>query len=170
VEDLSEDILKKEMRKVWKIWVACFHGLLAYVIVCHYLQDRVPYLKEYNLPLELLKYSFYSLSLIAVILCHHFRKSMIERASIKADLKIIERARKVGKPAVILKYVTILMVTIAFSEGICLLGVIYFLLSRDFQTLYGLFAISAITMIYYRPKMKDLVHITISSEAALPLP
>ena len=158
------------MRKIWKIWASCFLSLLAYIRVCHYLEKEVPYFKEYDLPLQLLKYSFYALSLIALYLCHYFRKTMLERASIKSDLKIIERAKTLGKPAILVKYTAIVFVTIAFSEGICLLGVIYFLLSRDFQTLYGLFAISAITMIYYRPKMKDLVHITISSEAALPLP
>lgn len=168
MEDLNRDILKKEMRTIWKIWAACFHGLLAYVIVCHYLQKDVPYLKEYDLPLELLKYSFYSLSLIALFLCHHIRKNMLERTSIKSDLKIIERAKAVGKPTIIVKYTNIVFVAIAFSEGICLLGVVYFFLSGDYKTLYGLFAISAIAMLYYRPKVKDLANVTIRSEATLP--
>jgi len=168
LEELNRDIVKKEMRTIWKIWGACFHGLVAYIIVCHYLQKGVPYFKEYDLPLQLLKYSFYALSLVALYLCHHIRKSMLERPSIKSDLKIIERAKTSGKPGILVKYTTIVFVTIAFSEGICLLGVVYFFLSRDYQTLYGLFVISAITMLYYRPKVKELAYVSIRSEDTLP--
>jgi len=166
VEHLDENVLKTEMRTIWKIWAACFHALIAYAIVCHYLQKEVPYFKEYDLPLQALKYVSYALSLIALFLCHHVRKNMLERPSVKSDLKIIERARKKGKPPIVFKYATIVMVTVAFSEAICLLGVAYFFLSGDFQTLYALLAISAITMVVYRPKLKELASISIASEAS----
>ncbi len=168
MEDLNRDLLKTEMRTIWTIWAAFFHALLAYVLVCHYLEEEVPFLKEYDLPLEFLKYSFFALSLIVLFLCHRVRKNMFEHSSIKSDLKIVERANKKGKPAIVVKYFAILMITVAFAESICLLGVVYFFLSRDFLTLYSLVAISAVTMLFYRPKLKELLSITLHPEATIP--
>lgn len=169
LEDLNSDIVKKGMRTIWKIWGAILFSFWAYIRVCHYLEKEVPFFKEYDLPLELLKYSFFALSLIALYLSYHLRKTMLKRPSIKSDLKIIERAKKLGKPAVLVKYSTILFVSYAFSESICLLGVVYFFLSGDYQTLYVLTGIAAIAMVYHRPKSKELAYISIASEGTAPL-
>jgi len=168
LEDLNRDIVKKGMRTIWIIWAAFLYSFWAYIRVCHYLEKEVPFFKEYDLPLELLKYSFFALSLIALYLSYHLRKTMLKRPSIKSDLKIIERAKKLGKPAVLVKYSTILFVSYAFSESICLLGVVYFFLSGDYQTLYVLTGIAAIAMVYHRPKSKELAYVSIASEGTAP--
>jgi hypothetical protein len=142
-----------------------FLSLWAYIVVCHELEKEVPYLKEYVLPLELLKYVCFALSLIALYLSHHFRKHMLERPSIESDQKIIERANKLGKPAILVKYSTIVLISLALSESIALLGVVYFFLSGNYQTLYSLIGISAIAMVYHRPKAKKLASLSIASEA-----
>ncbi len=164
MEELNRDIVKKGMRTIWKIWASFFLALYAYIRVCHYLGKEVPYLKEYDLPLELLKYCFYALSLIALYLSYHFRRSMLERSSIKSDLKIIERANKLGKPALLFKYSTIVIYSLAFPEIIALLGVVYFFLSGNYQTLYALIGISAIGMIYHRAKAKELAYVSVASK------
>jgi hypothetical protein len=158
------------MRTIWKIWAAILFSVWAYIRVCHYLEKEVPYFKEYDLPLESIKYSFFALSLVALYLSYHFRKTMLKRPSIKSDLKIIERARKLGKPAVLVKYSTIVLVSFAFSESICLFGVVYFFLSGDYETLYVLTGIAAIAMVYHRPRAKELAYVSIVSEGTAPLP
>ncbi len=95
---------------------------------------------------------------------------MLKRPSIKSDLKIIERAKKLGKPPILVKYITIFLVSVAFSESICLLGVVYFFLSGDYETLYVLVGIAAISLVYHRPKAKELASISIVSEGTTPLP
>jgi hypothetical protein len=95
----DEDALKEGLRKVRKVWFAFIYALLLYIVVCHELAATVPILKECDLPLEMLEYAVFTLSLIALYLSHHFRKIMIERPSIKSDLKYIEQAKKLGKPA-----------------------------------------------------------------------
>jgi len=168
LEDLSRDAMKKGMRTIWKAWAAFLFAFWAYIRVCHYLGKEVPYFKEYDLPLELIKYIFFALSLIALYLSYHIRKTMLKRSSIKSDLKIIERAKKSGKPPVLVKYSTIFFVSVFFSESICLLGVVYFFLSGDYETLYVLVGTAAIAMVYHRPKAKELARVSIASEGTAP--
>lgn len=170
MEDLNSDIVKKGIRTIWKIWAVILFSFWAYIRVCHYLEREVPYLKEYDLPLELIKYSFFALSLIVLYLSYHLRKTMLKRPSIKSDLKIIERAKKFGKPPILVKYSTIVLVSVAFSESICLLGVVYFFLSGDYETLYLLIGIATIAMVYHRPRAKELACVSIASEGTAPLP
>ena len=72
----SEDF-KKGMRTIWIIWLCMLISLYAYVRVCHLLQPNTPYLLESNLPLGLIKYAFYGLSLIVLIVSVVFRKKML---------------------------------------------------------------------------------------------
>ncbi|OGP80338.1 MAG: hypothetical protein A2V86_06090 [Deltaproteobacteria bacterium RBG_16_49_23] len=163
LEELNRDILEKEMRTIWKIWVAFFLSLFSYIMVCNGLEKEVLF-KEYGSHLKNLKYLFYALSLIFLYFSHYLRKTMLKQPSIKSDLKIIKRAKKLGKPAILVKYSTIVLISLAFSEAIAIYGVSYFFLSGDYQTLYVLVGISAITMLYHRPKAKELAHISIASE------
>jgi hypothetical protein len=166
LDNSNGDVLKKELRKLRKVWVAFVYALLLYIVVCHELAARAPILKDYDLPLEILKYAVFTLSLIAFYLSHHFRKTMMERTSVKSDLKYIEQARKPGKPAVFVKYFTVFIVSVAFTESIALLGVVYFFLSKDYQTLYILVGLSIVAMIYHRPKADELATVSLADEAS----
>jgi hypothetical protein len=151
MEDLNGEIVKKGMRTIWMIWASMFLSLWAYIVVCHELEKEIPHFKEDGFPLELLKYCFFALSVIVLYLSHRIRKIMIEQPYVKSDQIIIERANKLGKPAILVKYRTIVLVSLALSESIGLLGVVYFFLSRDYQALYILIGVSAIAMLYHRP-------------------
>jgi hypothetical protein len=122
-------------------------------------------LKEYDLPLEILKYVVFILSLIAFYLSHRFRKTMMDRPSVKSDLKHIEQAKKSGKPAVFVKYFTVFIVSVAFSESIAPFGAVCFFRSKDFQTLYILVGLSIVAMIYHRPNADELATVTLAGEA-----
>jgi hypothetical protein len=140
--------------------------LLLYVFVCHQLENQVPFSKVGARPLEVLKYVFFGISSIALYLSHYFRNTLIRRTSIKSDSRAIERGGKLGMPAVVVKYYTAFFVSIAFSESTALLGVVYFFLSKDFQTLYILVGLSIVAMIYHRPKADELATVSLADEAS----
>jgi hypothetical protein len=165
LDTLDKDTAKKDLRTIWIIWSAIFLSLWLYIVVCHELVKEVPYVKGYDASLELLKYVFFALSLIALYLSHRLRKTMMERSSVKSDLRVVERTRQLGKSPTLVKYMMIVLVSVALSEGVTLLGVVYFFLSGDFQTLYVLLGLSAIAMIYHRPKADELATVTLASEA-----
>jgi hypothetical protein len=54
------------------------------------------------------------------------------------------------------KYTTFVIVSLALSESIGIYGFVLFLLGDSFQTLYTFIAVSALAMIFYRPKRKEL--------------
>ena len=167
LEELNREILEKGMRTIWKIWVYMFLSLWTYIIVCHEIGKDAHFFIKYDQHLANLKYLFFALSLIVLYFSHYFRKTMLKRPSIKSDLKIIKRAKKLGKPAILVKYSTFVLISLAFSEAIALYGVVYFFLSKDYQTLYVLIGISAAAMLYHRPKAKELAQISIASEGTV---
>ncbi len=61
MEDFNKDILKKGMRRIWKVWVYMFLSLWSYIVLCHRMEKETPYFKEYGLPLEFIKYGFFGL-------------------------------------------------------------------------------------------------------------
>lgn len=74
----------------------------------------------------------------------------------KIEAKYFKRAAKTNSHPSIVKYGTAVIVSIAISESIGIVGFVLFLLSKDFPTLYILAGISAAAMLYHRPKMIEL--------------
>lgn len=152
--------MKKGMRTIWIIWLGILYSLYMYVKICHLQQSELPYVSEANLPLELIKYVFYGLSIIVLFATHYVRKSMLSKKSCKSEEKIIQHAAKINKPASVVKYTVAVFISIALSELIGIFGLIFCFISGDFKTLYSFIAISAIAMIYFCPKKKELIAVS----------
>ena len=84
---------------------------------------------------------------------------MLSAKSGKSDEKIIQRAAKLNKPAAVMKYTGAVVVSIALAELIGIFGVVFYFISGDFKTLYFLIGISAVVMLYFCPKTKELVSV-----------
>ncbi len=152
--------IKKGMRIIWIIWFAILYSLYLYVKICHLQQSELPYLSEANLPLEPIKYVLYGLSVIVLFITYYIRKSMLSKQSSKSEEKIIQRAAKMNKPASGVKYTGAVVVSIALSELIGIFGFVFCFISGDFKTLYYLVGISALAMIYFCPKKKELLAVS----------
>lgn len=160
MEDQEEKDIKKGMRSIWMIWLGILSSLYIYVKIGHFEQPGMPYLSEANLPLDLIKYIFYGLSIIIFVVTFYIRKDMLSAKSGKTDEKIIERAAKMNKPAAVMKYTGAVVVSIALAELIGIFGVVFFFISGDLETLYSLIGVSAVTMIYFCPKKKELIAVS----------
>jgi hypothetical protein len=80
----------------------------------------------------------------------------MRQQSKKQEATYIQRAVKTNSHPAVIKYGVAVIVSLAISENIGIFGLVLFVLSKDFQTLYILAIISAIAMLYHRPKMKEL--------------
>ena len=74
----------------------------------------------------------------------------------KNEANYIKRASKNNNHPAVVKYGTAVIVSIAVSESIGILGFGLFLLSKDFKNLYILAAISAMAMLYHCPQRREL--------------
>lgn len=156
METQNKEDLKKGMRTIWTIWVCLFLSLYAYIRACYAIQEDIPFLSDSNLPLVAIRNGFFLLSIVLLITTHYIRKNMLGKQSEKSEEKIIRHAEKMDKPVSVVKYIGVIIVSLALSEFIGILGFSYFLVSGDFETLYILMLISAVSMVYFRPKMKEL--------------
>ena len=70
--------------------------------------------------------------------------------------KPVERMVKWDGPPFIAKYATAVIVSLALSESIGIYGFVLFLLGGGFKTLYIFIAVSALAMVFYRPKREEM--------------
>ena len=54
------------------------------------------------------------------------------------------------------RYTPAVVISLAISESIAIFGLVLFILGDDFQTLYIFLVVSAIAMIFHRPKNEEL--------------
>ena len=70
--------------------------------------------------------------------------------------KPVERMVKWDAPPYIAQYATAVIVSLALSESIGIYGFVLFLLGGGFKTLYTFIGISAVAMVFYRPKREEM--------------
>jgi len=70
-----------------------------------------------------------------------------------------------NQSAIIGKYVTAMLVSLALSEFIGIMGLALFFLGDNFQVLYIFMAISAVAMFFYRPKREELETLALAMQS-----
>ncbi len=137
------------------IWGMILASLGVYLVVCIYLQKSLQINIAPDFPLDRLKYALLGISCITLCVVPFLRKSMMGVNKPAAKTSV---APSIQHPA-IAKYTTVTVVTSAALESIGIYGVVFFLLSKDTMTLYLFLMISAGSMLYFRPRKEELVHI-----------
>lgn len=156
LEPKESKALDKGMRTLWFIWAAMLGSLLTYVFICH--QPGVGFKSGggSDFPIGLLRNIFFGVGAAAWLMAYFMRRSMLSvRAGISKP-KPVERMVKWDGPPFITKYVTAVIVSLALSESIGIYGFVLFLLGGGFKTLYTFIGISALAMVFYRPKREEM--------------
>lgn len=150
--------LEKGWNTILIIWIAMFVSLGAYLGLCHLIEIQViPFKIDISLPIKtinILKTVFYGVSLSVFVGVHLLRRYLLNSGK-AVTLKSI-RISKNQHPAII-RYSKITSITLALVESIGIYGLVLFLLSRDVTALYQLIALSAVGMIYFRPRKNELM-------------
>ena len=80
--------------------------------------------------------------------------------------KPVEGMVRWNTPPFLAKYITTVIVSLALSESIGIYGFVLFLLGYNFQTLYTFMIVSALAMVFYRPKREELERLAMAYKKA----
>ncbi len=162
MEEKEREEFKKGMRTTWIFWAHMFFSLFAYITICHHLRDKKVFILGPGFPVDLLRNILYGVAIAEVLFTYYYRRFMLTVRSYKSEEKLIRHAFKSNRPPFIAKYNIAVLVSLASSEMIGINGVVLFFLGDGFQTLYNFIAISGMTMLFFRPKMKELQQLSIA--------
>ncbi|OGP85975.1 MAG: hypothetical protein A2Z08_06500 [Deltaproteobacteria bacterium RBG_16_54_11] len=156
VEAQERDAIDKGVKTLWVIWAAMLVSLLMYVFICHQPGIGFKGVGGTDFPIGLLRNIFFGAGAAAWFMAYFMRRSMLSvRAGISKP-KPVERMVKWDAPPYIAKYATVVIVSLALSESIGIYGFVLFLLGGGFKTLYTFIGISALAMVFYRPKREEV--------------
>ena len=149
VEAQERDAIAKGMQTLWVIWAAMLGSLLIYVFICLQLGEGFMGTGGTDLPIGLLRNIFFGVGAVTFFIAFFLRRTML---SVRAGLP----KSKLNAAPFVAKYATVVIISLALSESIGIYGFVLFLFGGGFKTLYTFIGISALVMIFYRPKREEL--------------
>ena len=155
--DIPEgELNEKSYQVLWIIWTAMLVTLFIYIFICHLWGDEIRRGASFNFPLDLMRNILYGVAIFTLILTRFIRKLILAGQYDGPGPKPMETPSPSNQSAIIGKYVTAMIVSLALSEFIGIMGLVLFFLGDNFQVLYTFMAISALAMFLYRPKREEL--------------
>ncbi len=139
------------------IWWAIFASLFIYLIVCRAIGDQLQNVDKANIPVDMIKYALWGVSISTLVAAHFLRRFLLRTRS--TGLGSIS-STAVQHPAVA-RYTVAIIITMALLESIGIYGVVMFFIAQDAPSLYQLLIISALAMIFYRPRKEELLKLAV---------
>ncbi len=156
LEPEESKAIDKGMKTLWLIWAAMLGSLLIYIFICHQPGIGFKGVGDTDFPIALLRNIFFGAGAAAWFMAYFMRRSMLAVRPGISKPKPVERMVTWDGPPFIAKYTTAVIVSLALSESIGIYGFVLFLLGGGFKTLYTFIGISALAMVFYRPKREEM--------------
>jgi len=155
---------EKGFRVLWIIWAAMLGSLFIYVVICHQWGDQLRPTMSPNFPLDVMRNILYGIALVTLLLTHFVRKLILHRRAGAPQPVSSHAPRMTSQPTPLARYSIAMIVSLALSESIGIYGFVLFVLGDSFQTLHIFIGISAIAMVYYRPKREEFETLTTATQ------
>lgn len=150
---------KQQLETGWKvvfiIWCAMFAALAMYLVVGLVLQEHWLAVISEDFPLDILRQVFFALSLLTIAGVYYLRKHLLK----PGGPVVKTSSRNVSQHPAVAKYQVAVVITAALLESIGVFGLVLFLLAKDNASLYQLLVISAVAMLYFRPRKQELLQL-----------
>jgi len=143
----------KRFRTLQIIWVALLCSVLMCLLICHFIPVEVDMVS--GPAVETLVYIFYGLAVFQLFLAHFLRRALLSTGE-KPSAAVHEEQTDRSQKQRLAKYAAAVIVALALAESIGIFGLVLFVLTGKFQTLYILIVLSAAGIIYHRPKKEEL--------------
>ena len=156
LEQNEKEQLVKGMRVLRIIWGAMLLSLGIYVFVCHVVGSQTARPMGENFPVDLLRNVLYAISAAELFLIHFLKKIMLKAPAAGRPADAPARKETANVHPAVGKYTTAMIICYSIAESIGIYGVVLFFLSHDYQALYAFIFISAVAMVFYRPKFEEL--------------
>ena len=148
--------IDKGMQTLWVIWAAMLGSLFIYIFICLQLGEGLMGDEGAELPIGLLRKIFFVVAAAELIVSYYLRQFMLKGRSSAAAVNSARGSSSLNQPPFVGHYSAVVIISLAFSESIGIYGLVLFLLGDSFQTLYTFIGISALAMVFYRPKREEL--------------
>ena len=143
----DKQALKNKMTVIWIIWGALFLSLFIYILVGHLMAGSLETnMLDQEFPMTLLTNILFAIGVSELVLAYVLKWFMLKQSG-QSEPDISQAAGK---------YTVIVIISNAISESVGIYGLVLFFLTQDFQVLYTFMFISAMAMLYFRPKSKEL--------------
>ena len=161
--------LKRGMFVIKVIWGACFSALIIYLIICHLVGSNTIEMDFDSYTLWIIKATLGVVTCVCLVIAYFLRKSMLKiRYTGLSPYIILHMFTLNSQPLpyvehrAVSTYMTATIFSTAFSESIGIFGLILFLISGEFITLYAFVIVSAIALFYFRPRFEELEQLAIN--------
>lgn len=145
----SRTALVKDMRTVWFIWLAMLATLGVYLFLCLWFEEALRTPQRMDFPLEMMKNALAIAALITIAAAVVMRRFMFKAALRSADSSQDANSHPIAR------YTVVVIITLAIAESVGIYGLILFMLGASYQTLYTFLFISALMMLWHRPKLEE---------------
>jgi hypothetical protein len=157
LEAQEQEAINKGMRALWVIWEAMLGSLFIYIVVCHLLGEEMQgNFAESGFAFELFRNILYGMAAAELIMSYYLRKFMLKGRSSIAQANMSGRSSTLNQPPFVGQYTAIVIISLAIADSIGIYGLVLFLMGSDFKTLYIFIVVSALAMLFYRPKREEL--------------
>ncbi|MBN1254840.1 MAG: hypothetical protein JXA50_06160 [Deltaproteobacteria bacterium] len=154
--------IDKGIQTLWVIWAAMLGSLVIYIFVYHLLGEGFNSGEEAVIPLGLLRKICAVLAAGALLTGYYLRRFMLKGRSEAARPATIRRAAALNQPPFVTQYTSLVIVSLACAESVGLYGLLLFLLGDSLQVFYTFIGISALAMVFYRPKKEEMEKIALA--------
>ena len=162
LEATEREGLRKGMKTAWIIWGAMLGSLALYLALCEQLGNLMDVSMLSDAPLALLKSIFYCVAAAELIIAYFVRRFMLSGRLPSPVPDLRQQAWNVKTSPSVAKYIPGVLVSLAIAESVGIYGLIIFFLGGDFKTLYTFLFISAVAIIFFRPKFEELEQLAVS--------
>lgn len=147
---------REEIDRGWQtvkiIWSVMLVSPFIYLLIALYVRDMVEISMEEK-TMQMLRNVLYAVSVIVMMAIKYIRDLTLRSSGAGQS-----RGGSV-EGAVMAKYTTTTIVSLAMAESIAIFGLVLFLLGKNTTDLYVLIFMSLAAMIYYRPKKEEVVNL-----------
>lgn len=155
-EESKTESFEKGMLVTRIIWAAIFGSLFVYVVVCHVVAGGSFRNEISGLPLDLIKNILFGVSIIVLFLAYFIRRRIVSVKKGNSMNMPASPATPLNLAESLPKYTVAMIISCALSETVGIFGLVLFLLGDSFQNLYLFISVSAIALIYFRPKKEEI--------------
>ncbi len=138
------------------IWAGIFVCLFIYVLVCHAVAGGDFRSEISDAPLDLVRNILFGVSIIVLSLAYFIRRRIVSVEPGSTKNRPIRPASPRNLAQFLPKYTAAILVSSALSEAVGIFGLVLFLLGDSFQNLYLFIGVSAIALVYFRPKKEEI--------------
>jgi F0F1-type ATP synthase membrane subunit c/vacuolar-type H+-ATPase subunit K len=162
MEAQDKDAIDKGMQTLWVIWAAMLGSLGIYIFVCFQLVEGVLGNERTEVPINLLRKILLGVVAAELIMSYYLRQFMLKDRSSNAGVNSARRSSTLNQPPLVSHYTVAVIISLALADSIGVYGLVLFLLGDSLQVFYTFIGISALAMVFYRPRREELERLALA--------